>query len=401
MMNASERIFDTLVDTHKLYVSMKTYFTIRPYKKNPENALIYLFITGDKKRERINFDVQVLVKDWDKDKQRLLPTSKENQDKNLILDNMNSKVTAAKTIFRLSEKVLTPALLKKELLNEMPRVRFTAFYKLQLEEERINMAIGSYDRYNSLLQKIIAFDDDVTFIDIDQNWLEKYRKHYKRLGNQDTTISGNIAGIKKFLGLAVRAGIKLKIDLKTIDVGSTKGNRTSLMPFELKKCAQYYYSEFISESYRLILGYFLFSCMTGLRISDVQKLTRKNFIDNFITFVNVKTKIDQSIAMNMNARRLIFFEPLLFEKKFADQHINDELKKIMKLLGINKNVTFHVGRHTFATSFLRAGGKIEKLQLLLGHSDIKQTMIYSHIVQKDANEEIFLLDNLMGNFLAE
>jgi integrase/recombinase XerD len=401
MMNASERIFDTLVDTHKLYVSMKTYFTIRPYKKNPENALIYLFITGDKKRERINFDVQVLVKDWDKDKQRLFPTSKENQDKNLILDNMNSKVTAAKTIFRLSEKVLTPALLKKELLNEMPRVRFTAFYKLQLEEEKVMMAIGSYNRYKSLLEKIIAFDDDITFIDIDQDWLEKYRKHHKRLGNKDTTISGNIAGIKKFLGLAVRAGIKLKIDLKTIDVGSTKGNRTSLMPFELKKCAQYYYSDFISESYRLILGYFLFSCMTGLRISDVQKLTRRNFIDNFITFVNEKTEIDQSIALNLNARRLISFEPLLFEKKFADQHINDELKKIMKLLNINKNVTFHVGRHTFATSFLRAGGKIEKLQLLLGHSDIKQTMIYSHIVQKDANEEIFLLDNLMGNFLVE
>jgi integrase len=224
--------------------------------------------------------------------------------------------------------------------------------------------------------------------------LDKYRKHYTKLGNQYTTISGNIAGIKKFLGLAVKAGIKLKIDLKTIDVGSTKGNRTSLMPFELKKCSTYYYSEFITDSHRLILGYFLFSCMTGLRISDVQNLTRKNFIDNFITFVNVKTKIDQSIAMNMNARRLIFFEPLLFEKKFADQHINDDLKKIMKLLGINKNVTFHVARHTFATSFLRAGGQVEKLQLLLGHSDIKQTMIYSHIVQADANAEIFLLDNL-------
>jgi site-specific recombinase XerD len=373
---------------------MKTYFTIRPYKKNPEKALVYLFITGDKKRERINFDVQVQVKDWDKEKQRLFPTSKENQDKNLILENLNSKVTAAKTIFRLSEKALTPAMLKKELLNEMPRVRFTAFYKAQLEEEKVMMAIGSYNRYKSLLEKIIAFDNDATFIDIDHDWLEKYRKYYTRLGNQYTTVSGNIAGIKKFLGLAVKAGIKLKIDLKTINVGSTKGNRTSLMPFELKKCSTYYYSEFISDSHRLILGYFLFSCMTGLRISDVQKLTRSNFMDNFITFVNQKTGIDQSIAMNMNARRLVFFEPLLFEKKFADQHINDDLKKIMKLLGINKNVTFHVARHTFATSFLRAGGQVEKLQLLLGHSDIKQTMIYSHIVQADANAEIFLLDNL-------
>lgn len=393
-MNASERIFDTLVDTTKLYVSMKTYFTLRPYDNNKEKALVYLFITGNKKRERINFDIQVLVKDWDKTKQRLFPTSRQNQDSNLLLDNLDAKITAAKTVFRLSEKALTPEMLKKELLNQMPRVRFTSFYKMQLEEEKIMMAIGSYNRYRSLLEKIIAFDDDATFIDIDQDWLERFRKHYKKAGNLDTTISGNVAGIKKFLGLAVKIGIKLKIDLKTIDVGSTKGNRTSLMPFELKKCAGWYYSDYINESHRLVLGYFLFSCMTGLRISDVQNLTRKNFIDNFITFVNQKTKIDQSIAMNMNARKIVDFCPLLFEKKFADQHINDELKKIMKQLGINKNVTFHVARHTFATSFLRAGGQVEKLQLLLGHSDIKQTMIYSHIVQADANAEIFLIDNL-------
>ena len=83
-MNASERIFDTLVDTTKLYVSMKTYFTLRPLDNNKEKALVYLFITGNKKRERINFDIHILVKDWDKANQRLFPTSKENQDYNLI-----------------------------------------------------------------------------------------------------------------------------------------------------------------------------------------------------------------------------------------------------------------------------------------------------------------------------
>jgi site-specific recombinase XerD len=60
---------------------------------------------------------------------------------------------------------------------------------------------------------------------------------------------------------------------------------------------------------------------------------------------------------------------------------------------IQKKVTFHVARHTFATSFLRAGGQVEKLKDYW-HSDIKQTMIYVHIVQADANAEIFLLDNL-------
>ncbi|MBC7642199.1 MAG: site-specific integrase [Flavobacterium sp.] len=394
--SAEERIFDTMVDTNKLYVSMKTYFTIRPTKGDPEKALVYLFISGDRKRERLFTEMKIPTIDWDKTNQRLFSNSKENQDLNLILDNINSKITTAKILFRLSERSLTPAILKKELTSNMPRVKFTSFFELKLEEEKVMMCAGSYERYKSLWRKLVLFDNEITFIDIDENWLDKFRKHHKKIGNLDTTISGNVAGIKKFLGLAVKDGIKLRIDLKTIDVGSTKGNRTSLMPFELKKCLNYYFSEYINESNQLVLGYFLFSCMTGLRISDVQKLTRSNFLDNFITFVNTKTDIDQSISMNLTVRKIVNHFPLLFEKKFADQTINDELKKIMKLLTINKKVSFHVARHTFATSFLRAGGQVEKLQKLLGHSDIKQTMIYVHIVQADANKEIFLLDDLFN-----
>lgn len=279
-------------------------------------------------------------------------------------------------------------------MNGMPRVRFTAFYKIMLDEEKVLMEIGSYNRYKAVLNKIIEYDDNVTFQDLDHNWIDKFRKHLKGLGNENTTVAGNIAAVKKFLGIANKAGIKLALNVDEIKPGSTKGNRTSLSTYELKRCCEWYFSPFISDSHRLILGYFLFSCMTGLRISDVQKLTRKNFMDDYVSFIAKKSKKDQSIALNMKARQIVDFEPNLFVKKFADQHINDELKKIMVNVKIQKKVTFHVSRHTFATSFLRAGGQVTKLQLLLGHSDINQTMIYVHIVEADANAEVFLIDNL-------
>jgi site-specific recombinase XerD len=393
MITATDRIFDTLVATNKIYVSMKENFTFREYTKAGKKPLV-LTITGSSQRERIALDIDIDIKQWDKSKQRMLPVSNENQDINLILDNIKSKLTTIKTSYRLADRILTPEMLKKEYLSGMPRIRFTAFYKMMLEEEKCLMEIGSYNRYNSVLKKLIKYNDDMTFMDMDYNWFDKFKKYLRGLGNESTTVAGNIAAVKKFLTLAQKSGIKLKVNLDEIKVGSTKGNRTSLTSHELKRCAGYYFSDYIDPSYRLILGYFLFSCMTGLRISDVQRLTRKNFMDDYVSFIAKKSKKDQSIALNMNARKIIEFEPLLFEKKFADQHINDELKKIMKILKIQKNVTFHVARHTFATSFLRAGGNVEKLQLLLGHSDIKQTMIYAHIVQSDANSEIFLLDSL-------
>lgn len=394
MLTLYQSKMDTLLATTKFTVPMKESFTFREYKKSNGKTPLILTLRSNSKKERINLDLDVYIEQWDKEKQRLKPISQENIDTNLILDNIISKITKIKTSYRLADRVLTIEQLKNEFLNGMPRIRFTAFYEMMLEEEKVMMERSSYNRYKSVWKKLKAYDDDVTFQDINLNWIDKFKKHLRGLGNESTTVAGNLAAVKKFLGLAKKQGIQLALNVDEIKVGSTKGNRTSLNPSELKRCFGYYHSDYIDPSSRLILGYFLFSCMTGLRISDVQKLKRSYFQDEFVSFVAQKTRKTQSIALNKKALAIIAHEPLLFEKKFADQHINDELKKIMAILKINKKVSFHVARHTFATSFLRAGGQVEKLQLLLGHKTISQTMIYAHIVQSDANAEIFLLDNL-------
>jgi site-specific recombinase XerD len=88
----------------------------------------------------------------------------------------------------------------------------------------------------------------------------------------------------------------------------------------------------------------------------------------------------------MKAREIVNHEPLLFERSLP----TNTLMMSWKDYGypkIQKKVTFHVARHTFATSFFRAG-QVEKLKDYWD-TDIKQTMIYVHIVQADANAEIF------------
>lgn len=156
----------------------------------------------------------------------------------------------------------------------------------------------------------------------------------------------------------------------------------------------FFKSEFINPSHKLIVGYFLFSCMTGLRFSDVMRLKRSELMDEHIHFIAQKTNKDQMITLNKKAKEIIKSCKDLFLTKFTNEHVNRELKEIMRILGVRKKVSFHVARHTFATSFLRMGGSVEKLQILLGHSSIMQTMIYSHIVAAEANKSIYLLDDL-------
>lgn len=388
-------IFDTLIDTKKFYVAIKANFTLREYQLTDGRTPVVLTITGNRQRERIPLPhITIDTKYWDRDKQRLKAITAEFVGINLMLDNIITKVTAIKTNYHLSERVLTPELVRKEFLSDMPRVLFPSFFKSMLEEEKVMMKDGTYRRHKSVLKKLTKYNKELTFMEIDYMWFEKYKRHLAKLGNQKTTIAANVISIKKFLLLAQKSGIRLRVNLDEIISGSTKGNRTALAPSEVKKLVKFYNSEFINHSWRLVLGYFLFSCMTGLRISDVQKLKRKDFADGFVSIVTQKTDKNQSITLNDTVLKIISREPMLFVDKYSDKHLNFELKNIMKVVGITKVVTFHVARHTFATSFIRAGGSVPKLQMLLGHESISQTMIYVHMIEAEANSEIHLLDEL-------
>ncbi|MDN3665644.1 phage integrase SAM-like domain-containing protein [Algibacter miyuki] len=379
---------------------MKTTFIPRNYESK-DFVPLYLHITGLGKRERLLLDIDIPKKLWSKKKQRVnfnkvedAVQKKRLQDINLIIDNIDSKIINIKTVYRLSEIVLTPRTLKKELVEDLPRVNFCSFYQHALNEQKESLGPGTFRKLQSVLNKLKDYNDQVVFSELDLNWFEKYKLHLANIGNQKTTINSNIKSIKKFLHLAIKTGIKIPCNMDDIKSGSTLGNRVSLEPYELKKIKKYFDSEFVYKSHKTILGYFLFSCVTGLRFADVMSIRRESAQGDFIQFRAEKVDKMQTITLNLKAKELIAQDETLFVKRFTNEYVNRELKVIMRNLGIKKKVTFHVSRHTFATSFLRAGGKIEKLQLLLGHSDLRQSMIYNHIVAAEANKEIFLLDDL-------
>lgn len=393
-MDGKNLIFDTRVDTNKIYVSVKTKFVPRNYVDKDDKSPVYLHITGDGKRIRLNLDIYIDLKKWNPKQQRLKEITQRDKDLNLILDNIEATVTNIKTVYRLSELKLTPLKLREELINDMPRVNFCTFFDKMLEIEKVHLRIGTYKRYKAVLEKLKKFQPELFFHEINDDWFSKFKTHLKKEGNLETTISGNLKAIKKFLKIAIKSGIKIPIALDEIKIGTTLGNRTALNPTELKKIFRFFNSEFINPTYQLILGYFLFSCMSGLRYSDLMALSRPDKDADDIDFLTVKTSKEQIICLNKAAKEILEKCPELFKTKLTNAYLNRELKDIMNIIGIKKKVSMHVARHTFATTYLRMGGKVEKLRILLGHSDIKQTMIYEHIVAAEANESIFLLDKI-------
>lgn len=397
--NHSERIFDTLIDTNKKYVSMiKVKFYLRKDYKTQNSNLVCVSITkAGYDRVRFGLELYVDQKYWDDKKQSVKVVNQELLDKQLILDNIKSKFTKIITNYRLDDRILTPMIARDEYENKISRINFIAFFNEALQEEKSKFTSGTYARHLAVYKKLKEYKSYVPFNELNISWFNKYRNHLKdKLNNKETTINGNFASIKKFLGIAKKNGVRLAFNLDEIEIGSTTGNRNYLNADELVSLMEFYFSRFIKPEWKLILGYFLFACMNGLRITNVLRLRRDELLSNDVSLVMIKGNKDRTLALNNTVKRIINNNQELFSKKVSQKHINEEIKKIAVLLGITKKISFHCSRHTFAMMFLKMGGKVEELKELLGHSDIKQTMIYVHMSMEEANEKIFLLDKLFS-----
>ncbi|WP_262911104.1 site-specific integrase [Tenacibaculum ovolyticum] len=291
---------------------------------------------------------------------------------------------------------LTLDKLIEDLTNPSSKIDFIKFCEKELEKQKDILAPGTYRQQFSTITKLKKFKAQILFQEINENLINELIVYCKKkLNNQDNTIQTTLKNFKKFLHIANKKGIRTELEFDDISIKSFKGDRTFLTTEEIKILYEYHQSKFINNSLKNILDRFLFSCFTGLRISDIQNITSENFIGDFLAFRSEKTGKFQKIKLNESAK-IFINKNNEFNEQYTNEHINRELKVIAKSCGIKKHITFHVARHSFATNYLIKGGRIENLQKVLGHSNIRETMIYIHIVDSIINDEINNMDVIIN-----
>lgn len=148
---------------------------------------------------------------------------------------------------------------------------------------------------------------------------------------------------------------------------------------------------------------FLFSCMTGLRWCDVKKLRWEEIKDgqgfSYIDTKMQKTGKEIQIPLNSTALSLIgnrrADNELVFPEMRGRAHVNEDIAIWCHMAGIDKMITFHCSRHTFACLTLMSSGNIYTTSKLLGHAEIKTTEIYAKVLDESKQKAVNLLNDLI------
>lgn len=150
---------------------------------------------------------------------------------------------------------------------------------------------------------------------------------------------------------------------------------------------------------------FMFGALTGISFIDIKNLTTENIVEmngsKWVVSKRQKTKVPFQIKLMDEALRIIErHEP--FRK---DEHlfnigsydaVNRRIKKVAEMCGINKRVSFHVSRHSFAVMALNYGMPIESVSKILGHTNITTTQIYAKVTSTKLDRDISQLESRIG-----
>jgi integrase len=158
------------------------------------------------------------------------------------------------------------------------------------------------------------------------------------------------------------------------------------------------------ESMPILKCAFLFSCYTGLRFSDIENLTWGSLRTNdegrtLIKFVQSKTTKPEYPPISHKAVRWLPERGLAKDTDFvfklpADGYANTLLRTWVKKAGLKKRITYHASRHTAATLLLSSGVPVTTVQKIMGHADIRTTLRYAKVMDKNVMDAVEILDKL-------
>jgi integrase/recombinase XerD len=377
-------------------------------KKN-NKAPIYCRVTYNKCRKQFATGVFVKPEYWDNIRQKILPESTVNS----LLNNSLSLI---------SHQINEAFLMLQILPNNFDVDDIYRKYKGEDSKEEITI-LGAYDLHNSKTEKLIGIDfnqlswsryvesrrkvalfitkhykrKDVRLKDLDLKFIQDLEYFFKTvLKLKQATVYRSIQRVKKIIQFAISENYLQRDPFHLYKNKKYKTVIVYLTDEELKQLEKHTFSQ---PRLQQVKDLFIFCCYTGLAYAEMSTLTTKNIEIGFdgkewIQMIRKKTNRKISVPILPKAKEILdkYNNEL---PSISNQKFNSYLKEISALLSIDKKLTHHIARKTFATTVLLFNNvPMEIVSELLGHSNMNVTQShYGKIVQKKVSEEIHKLND--------
>lgn len=392
------------MNTHKLRILFV--IALNRIKKNNQ-APIFCRITYNQKRKQFATGISVDPKDWDRKKQIVNASDSNSKEINTKLSLIKQKINQAFLLLQVNNESFDVEDIYLQYAGKNVKANKTLLEVFELHNNRMKKLVdveyskSTYNKFTEARNHVSNFirfqykKGDILLESINQNFLDDFDFYLKSEKKQkQITINKSIQRVRKIIKLALAKGYLKKDPFILYKPKKYESKVVYLNQKELGKLENH---TFRQARLNQVKDMFIFCCYTGLAYQEMSTLKEEHLIKGFdggiwIEMMRQKTKSKVSIPLLPTASKLLDkyrpegrLLPVISNQKF-----NSYLKEIAELVEIDKRLTHHVARKTFATTVLLYNDiPIETVSELLGHSSISITQRhYAKVVQHKVSSQM-------------
>lgn len=367
-------------------------FLSKHYKSKDGGTYIYIRIIINRIKWDCSTGVKIYdIKKFDEKTQKL----KGNLLDSITIEKAVEKAREIFIMFKTKDRVLTMEQFKKLYKKSDLSDSFYSFAEEEIRNIASIVSPGYHKQLRTIITKMQKFRKELSWSEFDLNLIESYERYMRgKLNNRINTVHKDFKRLKFLCNIALKKKIIRENPFDNYKLKTEKTHRSFLTIDELQLFKDTLTAAELKPHYLNVVKCFLFSCYTGIRFEDLKNLTFANVIKNSsgvkIHFKMEKTNTIIDIPLTSYAKELLSTGEKL-DKVFicyTNQVTNKYLRDVVKNIGIDKDISFHCARHTFATLCLNNDVSLYTIKELLGHSKISTTQIYLNLIDKKKIEEM-------------
>lgn len=396
-------------------------FYVRRGKLNADGLVpIYMRVTVCGQRLEISASRFIHPDQWSVNAGKVKPGSGDSHSINHHLDILKKQVYDYQTeLMQTGVPVNAENMRNKLLGTELGKFSLITIFQDHNDKMKAlignKFAEGTHERYKTSLSHTVEFlkwkfkVSDIDIRSIDHAFITEYEFYLRSVKKCcNNTAFKYIKNFGKIVRICLKNQWIDKDPFSNYDGKVEDVDRVHLTTEELQAVTN---KVFQSQRLNRMRDLFVFSCFTGLAYGDIKKLTTTEVVKgidgiNWIIKNRQKTETTSRIPILPIAQEILdryANDPQCKNTGkllpvMSNQTMNEYVKEIGALCGIDKELTYHVARHTFATTVtLTNDVPMESLQKMLGHKDIKTTQHYGKIVDKKISNDMKLLSEKLSN----